>query len=337
MVAPVLRRYLRRTLQAAVIGGAVYVASKATKQILALADENSDGSSAAKRDTIDTEAFVNAHGLLIRFRSWLPAGKPKAILILCHGFGEHVGRYETLGQAFADAGFAVYALDHQGHGGSEGTRAYTRSFDDFVTDVLKLASIAKDRFRDCKKMFILGHSMGGAIATLTAMKEPALWSAVVLSGPALAPDPKVATPNMVAIARFLSGRLPKLKLDPLPAEEICSDPTVVRDYVRDPLVYHEGMRARMAVNFLSFFDYIDANASKFTLPVLVMHGTEDKLTRPEGSAQFFEAVGTPQKDKQIILYPGLKHEIFKETLGRDENGVNQPLRDAIDWLNARCS
>merc|ERR1712232_395215 len=133
----------------------------------------------------------------------------------------------------------------------------------------------------------------------------------------------------------MGSQLPKMELEPIPLETLCSDEGVVKDYLSDPLVYKGGMRTRVAAEFLQNFDYVKANAPNWTLPVFVMHGKLDKLTNPDGSSAFFEAIGTPEADKKFTLYPNLKHELFNEEQGRDAKGVNQPLRDTVEWLRSR--
>ena len=176
--------------------------------------------------------FVNKDGLQIFWRCWFPKdGKPKGIVVLCHGLAEHSGRYEAFAASLTECGFGVYALDHQGHGASEGDRSHVKKFDDFTQDVLQFTNIAKKRHPQlAHKFFLIGHSMGGLIAVHTALANARQWAGVVLSGAALLPDPKLATPFLISVARFLSNILPQMPLDKLPPDGLCNDPAVVQNY-----------------------------------------------------------------------------------------------------------
>ena len=176
--------------------------------------------------------FVNKDDLQIFWRCWLPkGGKPKGIVVLCHGLSEHSGRYDAFAASLTKSGFGVYALDHQGHGLSEGDRSYVEKFKDLVQDVLQFTNIVKDRhIQLAHRFFLVGHSMGGLIAVHTVLANAQQWAGVVLSAPALKPDPKTSTPFIKAVARVLSYVFPKLALRKLPLEGLCSDPAVVHNY-----------------------------------------------------------------------------------------------------------
>ena len=277
--------------------------------------------------------FVNKDGLLIHWRSWMPeSGAIAGYVVLCHGFGEHSGRYEHVARAFNELGLAVYALDHQGHGQSEGDRGYVKRFRDFVDDVLVLRSIAEKRHPSAEKKFLVGHSMGGLIGAHVALATNDQWTAVVLSAPLLKPNPKDATPVMVSIAKALSSLLPKLTLDPVPATALSHDSNVVTTYETDPLNYSGGVSVRVAAEFLAAMDSAQRLApEKFHCPLLLVHGEADELCLIGGSDQFYNAISTPGTKKKFIRYPGAFHEIFNEA-DRDDDGRTLPLRDSLDWI-----
>ena len=175
--------------------------------------------------------FVNKDGLQIFWRCWFPKGNLKGIVILCHGLAEHSGRYNAFAASLTASGFAVYALDHQGHGASEGDRAHVKKFDDFKQDVLKFTDIVKEQHPQLtNRFFLIGHSMGGLIALHTALANPSQWAGVVVSGPPLKTDPKVITPFIKSVGHFLSNILPKMPVDKLPFENLCTDGSVLQDY-----------------------------------------------------------------------------------------------------------
>lgn len=284
--------------------------------------------------------ILNADRLLLFYRSWIPDGTVslKGVVVLSHGFGEHTGRYDHVANILVAKGFAVYAMDHQGHGASEGDRAFVRRFGDYARDLLKFSRMVRERHKEVVSFYLIGHSMGGAIAVKAALTEPKLWNAVVLSGPLLEPDPKVATPALRAIARILSTVTPKLSLDPVDASAISNDPHIVNQYCNDYLVYHGGVCARLSAELLSFFEEWRSSAAQWTLPVLIQHGKEDRLCTLNGSKDFFSAVSTKDEDKKMIVYDKLKHEIYNSLLERDEKTrSNRPIEDAVSWLLSRCT
>jgi len=290
--------------------------------------------------------FLNKDGLRIFFRSWIEAaalprktrsgGGPRAVVVISHGFGEHSGRYEHIGSELARRGFVVYALDHQGHGASEGDRGYVKRFRDYATDVLKLVDICKKRHGDRVEFFLVGHSMGGAIAVDVGIVSPDVWSGIVLSGPLLMADPKVNTPIMRTAAKALSRFLPKICLDAVDANEVSSDPLVNSNYKNDPLVYKGGIRSRWAVEVMRAWGVFAKEVPRWKIPFWIGHGKEDHLCMKEGSVAFFEETATPKTRKQIVMYDGLRHEIFNENIERDSDTlVNRPIRDAIAWIESR--
>jgi len=263
--------------------------------------------------------FTNEQGLWIFTRRWEPKGQPKGLILLIHGMGEHCSRYEMVAETLTNAGFAVHALDHQGHGRSEGDRCHVEKFQHYVDDALAMGRNAAKCYRPSLPVFILGHSMGGCIAVHTAQqahksKELNL-RAVVLSAPALGVDPKVAPPALVVVGRVLSQLLPKLPLDPLPGDFVSSDPAVVQQYLNDPLVYHGGVRARMGIELIDAINNAKDLAPQIQWPFLIMHGTEDKLVPFSASEEFF-AKCTSCPDKQNVWINGAFHEIFNEPSGR---------------------
>lgn len=221
--------------------------------------------------TGERSGFVNKQGLRIHFRIWdnivapikwrppakLPVSRgpspsSRGTVVIVHGFGEHCGRYEHVAAALNQAGFVVCALDHQGHGQSEGDRCYAERLEHLTDDIEQfVATHVKERAnRNPGPLFLLGHSMGGLLAYLVAQQNPKRWAGVVLSGPAFIPDPDTATPFKKWLARTLSSCAPKLPIDPLDGTWVSRSTSVVTSYQLDPLVYAGGIRIRMGAELL---------------------------------------------------------------------------------------
>jgi len=339
------------------LGSAAYVAFKSVAELLRASEQLHTGLDKRNRREPPGEGahghlfgrryFLNKDGLYIRFRRWQPAAPNGHVVILAHGLGEHSGRYEGVAAAFNGAGFTVYALDHQGHGGSEGDRLHV-GIDgvwEFVDDVIRLRNeiaAPQEGAVAGKKYFLLGHSMGGLISILTAMKAPELWDGFVFSAPAIFPDPKVATPMNKFLAAKLSRMLPKFELEKLDTMGLARSETVVMQYKLDPLNNHRGLTVRIGASLLAGMDHVETHKKTFSSPFLIQHGTADPLCLPEGTHSFFDAVASEDKTKS--MYDGWYHEIYNEVeedcdVKLDPNtGVvsNKALREAVAWISSRA-
>jgi len=314
-------------------------------------------------DSLFPSTWVNAQGLALYYRSWLPpdcevaapdsggggggGALPAGVVFIAHGVNEHSGRYEHVAAALTKKlGVAVFCVDHQGHGASEGERAHVECFDDFASDVLAHATaVLRARGEAWRRLpcFLLGHSMGGAIALQAAMRTAAtggagagagagacalpVWRGVAVSGPLLAIDPKVGSPLMKGIAHVLGRIFPKFGVCAIDSKLVSRDPAVVEAYDNDPLVYHGVNSAGLGLGMLQAVDQLQADAESFTYPLLIMHGSADKLCAPQGSDDFFRKASSA--DKTIKHYDELFHEIFNEPEREDV------LQDLLDWMQHR--
>lgn len=257
------------------------------------------------------------------WQGWLPEADPTAVLLLAHGLGEHSGRYATVVDTLVPDGWAVYGVDHRGHGRSGGRRAHVERYDHWLTDfdAFRRAVVAR---HPGLPVFLLGHSMGGQIALAYALDHPDDLAGLVLSAPALANSsvPRVVRPVLRAVARAA----PRLRTKVVDLSRISKDPGVVADYDADPLVHHGNPTLGLSAALLSQFDVLPERARGLRMPVLLLHGTLDELTDPAGTRLLAQTCGSP--DQTVRWYDGLWHEIFHEP----ERA--QPLGDLREWLAA---
>ena len=255
-------------------------------------------------------------------QTWEPDGETRAAVLLVHGLGEYSGRYGHVAEYLTARGFAVYTLDHYGHGKSDGHAGFVERFSvylDGVDALLKKIQLEQPSM----PLFLVGHSMGGLIAATYLLTNQAAFRACVLSGPALKTD-QAPPALLLALNRLLSAILPTLPMIRLDASGVSRDPAVVEAYVNDPLVFHGKLSARLIAELSKTMDIALSRAAEIRIPVIFMHGEEDLLTSPSGSQEMFANIGSA--DKTLKLYPGLYHEIFNEP---EQDAV---LADMSTWL-----
>lgn len=269
--------------------------------------------------------FTGVRGADIYYQCWLPEGEPRAVLIIVHGLAEHSGRYMNVVNHFVPLGYAVYGIDYLGHDKSDGTRVYVKEFNDFIDPLTVCVDMVCKR-QPGKPSFLLGHSMGALVSALFLLDQQAELTGAILSGPSVK-VPSNTSPITISIIKLLSSLLPRIGLLQLKAEGVSRDPAVVQAYVNDPLVYARKTTARLTYEILKAMQRITAEASRITLPVLIVQGSADRLVDPEGARMLYGAVGSV--DKTIKIYDGLYHEVFNEP-ERD-----QVLGDVEAWLEAR--
>lgn len=265
--------------------------------------------------------FAGAGGVELFGQCWRPE-QPRALVILVHGFGEHSGRYGNLIPPLTGAGYAVYALDHRGHGRSPGKRGHTDSFDDYLTDVRALIAVAQAALPGLP-VVIFGHSMGGLIVLVYALRNPGDLAGVVASAPLLAKAN--VSPILLTVAQLLSRVTPTFGLDTgLDPTTISRDPAEVARYTSDAQV-HAKSTARAGSELMKAVDWAQAHAGELAVPLLLYHGGDDKLVPIDGSRRFFAAV--QEGDKQFVELAGRYHESHNDS-GRDEL-----FALIVDWLD----
>ena len=269
--------------------------------------------------------FDGVGGVRIVYDVWTPDAPPRAVVVLSHGLGEYARRYDHVAQCFGDAGLVTYALDHRGHGRSVGKRVLVRDISEYTGDFDTLVGIAT-REHPGLKCVVLGHSMGGGIVFAYGVERPDNYDLMVLSGPAVAAQDQISAPLRVA-AKVLGVIVPGLPVQELDVEAISRDPAVVAAYNDDPLVYHGKVPAGIGRALLQVGETMPQRAPALTAPLLVVHGSDDRLIPVAGSRRLVECVGST--DVELKVYPGLYHEVFNEP-ERD-----QVLSDVVSWISER--
>lgn len=250
-------------------------------------------------------SFSAKDGLKLYYQSWLPDDEPKAILQIAHGLGEHSGRYQNAVDYFVPKGFGIFAVDMRGHGLSGGKRGHIPNYETIMDDV----EISLARIRDehpASKIFIYGHSLGGNLALHYALRRPAELSGVIATGPwlKLPQEP----PALMVLFKILSVITPSLTLNnQLDPSGLSRDPAVAEAYVDDPLV-HDRISARLFAEAAKAAAWTLEHAAELTLPAILLHGSEDRLTSSDGTQLFHERV----ENSVFHLYEGLYHEVHNE-------------------------
>jgi alpha-beta hydrolase superfamily lysophospholipase len=235
----------------------------------------------------------------ITVHEW-PAGRPRYVALLVHGYGEHLGRYTELAGVLTGHGAAVYGPDHLGHGRSDGERVLVEDFEDVVTDVRAVAGLAGAAHPGLP-LVVIGHSMGGLIAARYAQRHPDGLAALVLSGPVIG--------DWELPRRLLA--LDEIPDTPISPAALSRDPAVGAAYAADPLVWHGPMKRPTVAAFVTTLKTVADGADVGRLPLLWLHGADDRLVPPAGSRPGVERLAGGELTERI--YPGARHEVFLET------------------------
>ncbi len=271
-----------------------------------------------------TSFMHHDNGRKVFFQTWNPDTRSKATVLLVHGYAEHSGRYAHVAQYLTERGYAVYAPDHYGHGHSDGIRSDVPYFELFTTDLYKLYTIARNKEKN--DIFLLGHSMGGAIGALFASLYPDALQGMILSAPGIRVTAHVS-PVLKAVSKILAALFPALPLVAFDIEGISRDPAVIKAYMEDPLNYTGKVRARMGRELMRVENLTDKESlSKITVPALLLHGGSDRVVDQKCSRIIYDSISS--SDKEITIFPGLYHEILNST---EKDTV---MKRIADWLDS---
>jgi acylglycerol lipase len=286
------------------------------------------------RSTYSTSSIATRDGLNLHLHRWQAAAnypKPVARIALVHGLAEHARRYEAFALRLNEAGIELIAMDLRGHGKSPGERVWIESFDDYLLDTDALLDVAQTTAPPGIPLFLMGHSMGGAIAALYAAERlpesgrklaGLILSSAALKPPADAPRWKLALGG--TMSRFIP-RFPALRIDPASLSRARG---VTEANRRDPLVHHLPIPARTAAQIVAAMARIAAKRASINLPLFVFHGTHDALTNPDGSREFEASTGST--DSTLLILEGSYHETLND-LDRD-----RVIKALIDWTLVRA-
>lgn len=269
------------------------------------------------------EKFTGAGGLNIFLQSWRPQSKARGVVVIVHGFNSHSGQYLWVAEQFAASGLAVYALDLRGRGKSDGERFWVDKFADYLSDVHTLVTIAKSR-EPGLPVFLLGHSAGGVISCAYTLDHQAELAGLICESFAFqVPAPDFA----LAVIKGLSHVAPHAHVLKLPNEGFSRDPQVVAAMNNDPFIAHEVQPTHTVAEMVRADERLKREFPRITLPVLILHGTADKVTKPQGSQLFYDKAGSA--DKTLKLYEGHFHDLLNDI---DKEVV---MRDIQGWIDAR--
>jgi acylglycerol lipase len=269
------------------------------------------------------EMFEGTGGLNLAARTWRPAGNPRGVVVIAHGFKSHSGVYGWVADQLVKRDLTVYALDLRGHGKSEGERYYVDKFSDYVDDLVRFIAIAKAR-EPGLPVFLLGHSAGGVIGCTYALDHQQDIAGLICESFAYeVPAPDFA----LAVIKGLSHIVPHAHVLKLKDEDFSRDPKFVEAMKIDPLVIHTAGPTNTLAEMVRADERLKAEFSRITLPILILHGTADKAAKPSGSQHFFDAAGS--RDKTLKLYEGHFHDLLNDV---DKEVV---MADVVEWITTR--
>ncbi len=274
-------------------------------------------------NAVKEETFEGIGGLKIFLRSWRPASKPRAVVVICHGVNSHGGQYIGVAEEFAASGLAAYALDLRGRGMSGGARFYVDNITEYVSDVAATIKLAKSRDPGLP-VFLLGHSAGGVVSCSYALDYQAELAGLICESFAF----KVPAPDFaLAIIKGLSYVAPRLPVLKLKNKDFSRDPKAVQALNSDPLIANEVQPAMTVAALVRADERLKKEFPRITLPVFILHDTADKATMPSGSQLFYDTAGS--KDKKLKLYEEHFHDLLNDI------GKEAVMADIKGWIGAR--
>jgi acylglycerol lipase len=271
------------------------------------------------------EKFEGVGGLNIFVRSWRPDGPARGVVVIVHGFNSHSGHYLWVADQLVAGGLAVYALDLRGRGHSDGERFWVDKVTDYVSEVHTLVQLAKSR-EPGLPVFLLGHSAGGVISCVYTLEHQSELAGLICESFAF----KIPAPDFaLAVLKGLSHIAPHAHVLKLPNAGFSRDPKVVDALNNDPLIAHEVQPTHTVAEMVRADERLEREFSLITLPVLIIHGTADEVTKSSGSQTFYDTAGST--DKTLKLYDGHVHDLLNDI------GKEVVIVDIRNWIDARLT
>jgi alpha-beta hydrolase superfamily lysophospholipase len=269
--------------------------------------------------------FISQDGMNVFYRNWKPVGQPKALVVIAHGFNSHSGYYQWTAEQLTAQNYEVYAIDFPGRGQSDGERFYIADYNAFVGELDKLVNIAQADLPGLPT-FLLGHSAGGVLASVYALEhQDKLQGFICESFAFQVPAPDFA----LAVLKGLSHIFPHAHVLKLKNEDFSRNPEVVDFMNNDPLIANEVQPTKTMQQLALADERLKVEIPNIKLPLFIVHGTEDKATKPSGSQYFYGNASSA--DKTLKLYEGHYHDLLND---RDKEVV---MDDILDWLNSRAN
>lgn len=273
---------------------------------------------AATEETFGSTGHVN-----IFLRSWLPDGAPRAVVVICHGFNSHSGQYQWVAERLVERGFAVYAADLRGRGRSDGERFYVENVSEYTDDLGGAIAIAKSRHPGLKT-FLLGHSAGGVTGATYVLDRQAELDGFICESFAF----QVPAPGFLLTAiKGLAYIAPHLGVLKLKNEDFSRDPAAVAALNADPYIKDETQPAATVSALVRADERLHDGFPTITIPLLILHGSEDHATVCRGSEFFHKTAGS--SDKTLKIYQGHYHDLLADL------GKESVIADILEWVEAR--
>ena len=267
--------------------------------------------------------FEGVGGLKIFTRSWQPQGKARGVVVIVPGFNSHSGQYLWVGEQFAAKDLATYAIDLRGRGRSEGERFYVEKMNDYTDDVATLVRTAKTE-NPGVPVFVLGHSAGGVVSCIYALDHQSEIDGLICESFAY----DLPVPGFIlTLLKGFDYIAPHVHVYTLKNENFSRDPAFVDSMNNDALIKGESEPTQTAKVMIDASTRLHEEFPLIKLPVLILHGTDDKATNPSGSQFFYDNAGSP--DKTLKLYEGDYHDLLNDI---DKEVV---MADINDWIDAR--
>jgi alpha-beta hydrolase superfamily lysophospholipase len=253
--------------------------------------------------------FTSKDGLNLFGRLWTsPSPSPKGKVYLIHGLGEHTGRYADLAETFNQQGYHLAGFDLRGHGLSKGKRGHTPSYDHLLDDIQLFIKETQNRLPDNLPGFIYGHSLGGNLVLNFGLRRPSDMRGFIVTAPLIETAFEPPKAKLFA-ARVLSRIMPALTMkNGLERPALSRDQAIVEAYESDPYV-HDLLSARLGFTMLESGKYALEHAAEWKAPLLLMHGTADRICSCPASEAFAQTAGT---SIDLVLWEGGYHEIHND-------------------------